>query len=187
MKISKEKMLEYVIELASHAKVKTAIGGGVAVCAHGYRRDTSDVDAFFHRSDRQKVLRAIHESDDSFVLDQIDPSHYILVPEGNNADERIDLMFTAGDPEESAIVMSKIKKYHGYSIPVFPIDLLIAAKLMANREDPKDALDIYALWKRGAYDIEDVQKRLQQMGFSEDAENLPKLITYLENIPRKKK
>jgi hypothetical protein len=145
------------------------------------------VDAFFHRSDRQKVLRTIHELDDPFMLDQIDPWHYILVPEGNSANERIDLMFADEDPEERAIEMPTIKKYHGNSIPVFPIDLLIAAKLMTNREDPKDALDIYALWKLGAYDMEDVQKRLQQMGFPDDSENLPKLIAYLENIPRKKK
>ena len=164
MKTSKEDLLRYVLEVSRLAGSAVSIGGGIAVNVHGYRRDTSDVDAFFHRSDRQKILRTIQCTDaSSIVLEELDPSHWILVPEGNSPDERIDLMFASGDPEESAIEMAVTKSYHGISIPVFPVELLVACKYLAGREDPKDALDIYALWRRGTYDIESIKKLLQQL------------------------
>lgn len=189
MKTSKEDLLLYILDVAKIAGVKVSIGGGVAVNAHGYRRDTSDVDAFFHRIDRQKIVRAIQSSAaaSTIVLEELDPSHWILVPEGNSPDERIDLMFTTGDPEESAIEMAVFKTYHGISIPVFPVELLVAAKYLAGREDPKDALDIYSLWRRGAYDVESIKTLLQQMGWNDDAEKFPELIQYLDRLPRRRR
>lgn len=188
MPISKEKLVEYVTTIAHAAGVKMAVGGGVAVAAHGYKRNTADVDAFFHASDRVKVLRKIQESlCDGDVLEELDPAHWILVPAGNSPDERLDLMFATGDPEESAVEMSVLKKYHGVLVPVFPIDLLVATKYLAGREDPKDALDIYALWRRGTYDVPEVQERLRQMGCDEDAQGFADLLTFLGNLPRKKR
>ena len=134
MKTSKEDLLRYILDVSKRAEVPISIGGGIAVNAHGYRRDTADVDAFFHRADRQKVVRAIQNmstDSSSLMLEEIDPSHWILVPEGNSPDERIDLMFATGDPEKSAIEMAVTKTYHGIAIPVFPIELLVAAKYLA--------------------------------------------------------
>ncbi|MFZ1010765.1 MAG: nucleotidyltransferase [Candidatus Sulfotelmatobacter sp.] len=184
--MTKKELLELVLDVADRAGVKVAIGGGVAVNTYGYRRDTADVDAFFHESDRAKVLRALQKSIiPDLILDELDQSHWIVVPEGNPADERIDLLFAVGDPEESAIEMAETRKYQGKEIPVFPIDLLVATKYLAAREDPKDALDIFTLWKKGAYDVGEIQERLRQMGFDEDAKDFPKLIEYLQKIPRK--
>ena len=59
MTVTKEEMLRFILEVAEKAGVKVAIGGGIAVNAHGYRRDTADVDAFFHYPDQRKVLRQI--------------------------------------------------------------------------------------------------------------------------------
>lgn len=188
MKTSKEDLLRYILDVARLADVKVSIGGGIAVNTHGYRRDTADVDAFFHLADRQKVVRAIQKmsgSDSEIRLEEIDPSHWILVPEGNSPDERIDLMFATGDPEESAIEMAVTKTYHGIAIPVFPVELLVAAKYLAGREDPKDALDIYSLWRRGAYDTASITALLSQMGWSEDAEKFPDLLEYLSKLPRR--
>jgi hypothetical protein len=190
MKTSKEDLLKYILDVAKLAGANVSIGGDIAVNAHGYRRDTADVDAFFHRADRQKILRTIQKmsgNSSSLALEEIDPSHWILIPEGNPPDERIDLMFATGDPEKSAIEMAVTKTYQGLSIPVFPVELLVAAKYLAGREDPKDALDIYSLWRRGAYDVETVKLLLQQMGWSEDAEKLPELLEYLDHLPKRKK
>jgi hypothetical protein len=183
---TKTDMLKFVLGVAERAGVRFAVGGGVAVAAHGYRRDTSDVDAFFHDADRPRVIRSIRlnlKPDD--VLDELDPSHWILIPAGNSADERIDLMFAAGDPEESAVEMSEVRTYQGLPIPVFPVDLLVAAKFLAGREDPKDVLDTVELLRRGTYEVSDVQARLRQMGLPEDAEAFPKLIDYLQRMPRR--
>jgi hypothetical protein len=186
MSATKVEMLKFVLGVAERVGVKTAIGGGVAVAEHGYRRDTSDVDAFFHDADRPKIVREMHRSaGPEDVLDEIDQSHWILVPFGNSVDEHINLMFAAGDPEESAIETRELLPYHDLTIPVFPVDLLVASKFLAGREDPKDALDIIELLRRGAYEVSGVQSRLRQMGFDEDAEAFPKLIEYLANLPRR--
>jgi hypothetical protein len=186
MPSTKVEMLEFILGVAERAGVRTAIGGGVAVASHGYRRDTADVDAFFHDADRPKVVREVRRSTGPRdVLDEVDPSHWILVPEGNSADERVDLMFAVGDPEESAIEMGELRSYHGVTVPVFPADLLVASKFLAGREDPRDALDVVELLRRGAYEVTGVQARLRQMGFPEDAEAFPKLIEYLANVPRR--
>jgi hypothetical protein len=186
MPSTKIDMLKFVIGVAERAGVKTSMGGGVAVAAHGYRRDTSDVDAFFHYADRSRVVREVRLSmsrDD--MLDELDPSHWILVPDGNSVDERVDLMFATGDPEESAIEMGELRSYHGLTVPVFPAELLVAAKFLAGREDPKDVLDVVELLRRGAYEVTGVQARLRQMGLEEDAEAFPKLIEYLAAVPRR--
>lgn len=186
MPATKLQMLDFILGVAERAGVRTAVGGGVAVAAHGYRRDTSDVDAFFHDADRPRVVREVRRSmGPGDVLDEIDPSHWVLIPAGNSADERVDLMFAIGDPEESAVESSVVLPYHGVAVPVFPVDLLVAAKFLAGREDPKDALDILSLLRRGAYEVRDVQARLRQMGLGEDAEAFPKLIEYLGNLPRR--
>ena len=56
---TKKQLLDLTKRIATTAGVKMAIGGGVAVCAHGYRRDTADVDAFFHHEDQKKILQAV--------------------------------------------------------------------------------------------------------------------------------
>ena len=186
MATSKKEMLQFVLDASARAGVPTAIGGGLAVAAHGYRRDTSDVDAFFHDKDRSKVMSVVRKSvGPRDFVEELDPSHFIVIPEGNSPDERIDLMFAVEDPEASAIEMSVEKTCLGITTPVFRANLLVAAKFLAGREDPKDALDISSLLRRGAYEVEDVQRLLVHMGFEEAAREFPKLIEYLENLPRR--
>jgi len=185
--VSKEKLLIFILEVAEKAGVKIGIGGGIAVNTWGYRRETADVDAFFHENDRKKILETLHSLlPEDFMLEELDRSHWMIVPEGNNPDERIDLLFALGDPEESAIEMTISRKYRGISVPVFPVDLLVVCKFLADRDEPKDVLDIHTLLKRGAYRVEDIETRLLQMGLTGEAQRFPELIEYLQNIPRKK-
>jgi len=188
MTITKEEMLRFILEVAEKAGVKVAIGGGIAVNAHGYRRDTADVDAFFHYPDQRKVLRQINEQlGEDFVLEELDPSHWIVAAVGAPPDERIDLLFAIGDPEESAIEMATPKKYRGIAAPVFPVDMLVISKFLAERDDAKDSLDIYELHRKGAFEISSVSKRLRQMGFDEDAQRFPEFMAYLQGLSAKKK
>lgn len=182
-----EQMLRLVIRVAKRARVRFSIGGAIAVWAHGYKRDTTDVDAFFRYEDRQKVIRSMRLLGENYAIEELDTSHWIAIPEGSPPDERIDLMFATGDPEESAVEMAEVKKYHHVTAPVFPIDLLIVSKYLVDRIEPKDWMDIYGLYKRGLYDIRQITRRLKQMGFVRDAENFPVFLASLEEISKKKR
>ncbi|HZU84669.1 MAG TPA: hypothetical protein VE987_17185 [Polyangiaceae bacterium] len=185
--MTKEDMLRLMVKVMKGAKVKMGIGGGIAVAAHGFRRDTVDVDAFFHYGDRQKVLRALRTVAPDFAVEPIADSHWIAVAPDAAPDERIDLMFATGDPEESAIELAEMKRYKGVDAPMFPVDLLVACKYLADREDPKDWLDIYALHQRGAYDVADVVKRLRQMGLAKDARAFVEFMKKLEEVSKQKR
>lgn len=178
----KAEMLRLVLAVAKRAKVKVAIGGGVAVAARGYRRDTMDVDAFFHYEDQQKVLRALNVLAGDFRLEKLDSSHWIAVPPGAEPDERIDFLFATGDPEESAIEMATTADCRGVPAPTFTTEWLVVTKFLTERGDAKDMLDIWALHQRGAFDVKDIVKRLRQMGLSEDARKFPALIETLQNL-----
>jgi hypothetical protein len=178
----KAEMLRVAIEASRKAGVKTAIGGGVAVAAQGYLRDTVDVDAFFHFQDRAAVLGAFRRTASDYQLEELDESHWIAVPPQASPEERIDLMFATGDPEESAIEMSEQKLYRGVRTPVFTVEWLVITKYLAGREDPKDLLDIYALHLRGAFDVGKVQRRLRQLGETEAAAKFPKLLKKLADL-----
>lgn len=179
-------MLTLILAVAKKAGVKMAIGGGLAVSAYGFRRETSDVDAFFHYTDQHKVLRALNQLANDYQLVEMHPSQWFALPPGAEPDERIDLLFASSDPEESAIEMSKIRNCLGISTPVFPIDLLVISKFLADREDPRDLLDILTLHRRGAFDVEEVMLRLRQMGLEEDAIRFRDQLNQLETMLSKR-
>jgi hypothetical protein len=186
--ITKLELLQLAIKISQVAGVKMAVGGGVAVNAYGYKRETSDVDAFFHFGDRKQVLRAVNVLlGDDFILEELDPAHWIVVGVGSPPDVRIDLLFATGDPEESAIEMAVPKQFRGVEVLVFPVDLLVISKFLAERDDAKDALDIYSLLRRGAASVELVVLRLKQMGQDEDAVRFASFVEYLQALPSKKR
>ncbi len=180
-------MLQLITRVAQKARVKMAIGGGIAIQTYGYKRETSDVDAFFHYKDRLKVLRALQQMAKDYVIEELDQSHWVAIPIGSPPDERIDLLFASGDPEESSIELAEKRSYNGVVAPVFPIDLLIISKFLAEREDAKDWLDIYTLYKRGAFDPKQIVKRLTQMDQKEDAKRFLEFLDYLNMIAKKKR
>jgi hypothetical protein len=185
---TKKQLLELAERIAESAGVKMAVGGGVAVCAHGYRRETADVDAFFHYEDQRKILKAVNQLlGDDFILEELDPSHWTLTGVGSPPDERIDLLFATGNPEESAVEMAVLKVYQGVRVPVFPVDLLVISKFLAERDDAKDSLDIYELIRRGAVEVYNVLLRLKQMGLEEDATRFVGFVEYLQQLSARKK
>lgn len=180
----KVRMVRLVKAIAKKAKVKVAIGGGVAVASRGYRRDTMDVDAFFHYADKQKVLRALNQLAPEYTVESLNEAHWIAVPPDAEEDEKIDLLFSTGDPEESAIEMATVSRYQGTDAPTFTVEWIVVSKFLAEREDAKDALDIWALYQRGAFDVGDIVKRLRQMGMQKDADRFPVFIEKLKNLKK---
>lgn len=178
-------MLRLIVKAAKKARVKMGIGGGVAVAAHGFRRNSDDVDAFFHYKDKQKVLRALRQLAPEYVIEPVNEAHWVAAPDDAYADERIDLMFATGDPEESAIQMAKTKRYKQVPAPMFPVDMLIVTKYLADRDDGKDWLDIYSLYQRGAFTIPEITRRLCQMGLSNEAEEFAEFMQRLLDLKKK--
>lgn len=184
---TKESMLRLILAASKKAGVKIAIGGGLAVNSYGFRRETDDVDAFFHFDDQHRILRSLNQLAPDYTIEQIDPSQWMAVPPGAEINQRIDLLFASGDPEESAIEMAESRNYHGIEAPMFPIDLLIVSKFLAERDEARDVMDIYTLHKRGVFDIEEIIDRLRQMGLNEDAKKFPEFMTSLDTLIAKKR
>ena len=184
---TKESMLRLILAASKKAGVKIAIGGGLAVNSYGFRRDTDDVDAFFHFDDQHRILRSLNQLAPDYTIEQIDPSQWMAVPPGAEVSQRIDLLFASGDPEESAREMAEPRSYHGIETPMFPIDLLMVSKFLADRNEARDILDLYTLHKRGAFDIETIVERLRQMGLNDDARRFPEFMTSLDAFIAKKR
>jgi len=181
----KQRMLRLVLAVGKRARVRFAVGGGLAVAARGFRRDTMDVDAFFHAEDRLRVLRALQQvAGDDYRVESFAPSHWIAQPRGADPDERVDLLFATADPEESAIEMATEAVCAGVKAPTFTTEWLVVCKFLAERDDAKDALDIWALHQRGAFDPKDVSRRLRQMGLGEDARRFPAFLERMKNLKK---
>lgn len=178
-------MLRLVLKVARRAKAAVGIGDAVALAAQGYRRDTMDVDAFFHYADRQRVLRALQLlAGSDYKIESLDTSHWVAVPVGADPDERIDLLFATGDPEESAIESAQPKSYRGVVGPMIPVEWIVVCKYLAERDDAKDWLDIYALHQRGLFEIRDIVRRLTQMGQANDAKRFVAFMANLKNLKK---
>lgn len=150
------RLLQRTVEIVKREGLTYAIGGGVAVNAYGFERETKDVDAFFRDEDRLKVIRAFREG--GFAIDDaLSPFMYMArEPTERNARVRVDLMFPQGDPELSAVEMAADAKPSAEAIEegippfkVFRVELLVLAKFYAGR--PRDKLDIAQLLELGAF------------------------------------
>lgn len=143
-------------------KVDYAVGGAVAMAAHGYVRDTTDLDVFFKSEDANKVLSAFRKK--FRVGTFMEPYHYAIQPDLREPDVRVDLLFTSDDLERDAVefpdraqIVSNKKKL---SVDVFPLDVLVAAKLVSDRT--KDHADVLLLYQRGLFEPKKVRLILEQ-------------------------
>ena len=167
------------------AKIEYAIGGAVAMYAHGYRRHTSDVDAFIADSVRIKAIRLVREQGLE-IMPVFPPHHYAAYdPKHGDPEIRIDLMFPADEPELSAIDFPDRKTIGGMKRNVFPSALLVIAKFYANRA--KDKFDIAAMLEVGAFDADEVVRILS--GYDPDL--VPEFREFMRSIteptaPRKR-
>lgn len=127
-----------------------AIGGALAMSAHGYVRQTSRVDAFALLDDKLAWLRAARSV--GLTVDEIFRDvHYIaFFTKHQDPRIRIDLLFPAAEPELSAIEFPATVSIGGVTAEAFPMDLLVMAKFQSDREG--DARDFERMFHLGLFD-----------------------------------
>ncbi len=138
-----------------------AIGGAFAMAAHGYTRQTEDIDVFMLQKDRNKVLNSLRKRGVKF-WEIADPCHYAIVPDGRNIARRIDLLFTSDDIEVDAVTFPQMLDVHDDTVNVFPLELLVAAKADSDRE--KDHDDVKRMYGLGMFEPDEIVKLLRGYG-----------------------
>ena len=143
-----------------------AIGGAFALRAAGYARYTADIDVFALEEHRGGTLRALRQV--GLIVEPVfAPHHYVAhlehhwAPPDGDTQIRIDVLFPAAEPELSAIEFPERVKMAGVSVNVFPVTLLVATKFYSNR--PEDHHDIAALFNRGLFDPDAVQRSIESI------------------------
>lgn len=143
-------------------RVDYAIGGAVAMSAAGYTRQTEDVDVFFNYKDTSKVLRALRDAKIRFAT-LAEPYHYAIIPDVEDPDHRIDLMFTSDDLEMDAVQFPETTTasvgMRKVTVEVFPSLLLKTAKVVSDRD--KDHDDVRRMHARGLIDPSEIVKTLR--------------------------
>jgi len=156
--------------------VDYAIGGALAMRAHGYKRHTDDVDLFALDRDRVAILRALH--DVGLTITPIfAPHHYTATIKGEtDPDSRIDVMFPAAEPDLSAVEFPDQGEIGGVTANIWPMPLIVIAKFYSDR--PEDHLDLAALLNRGLFDPKQVADMIEIL----DKEAVPEFQALIAQI-----
>jgi len=148
-------LLQAFLRMANEVKRPYAIGGALALAAHGYVRETHDVDAFVRPSDRLLWLRAAHKQ--GLTVDRVYGGlHYIafFVKHGDPR-ERIDILVPYDEPARTAVRSAKVKTITGsVKARVFTLELLVIEKFLSDR--PEDHRDVDAIFDRGYFEPETI-------------------------------
>ena len=174
-----QKLLRITLQAVHAAEIPYAIGGALAMEAHGLSRSTKDVDIFVKPDNAFALLRALRVLGLT-VIPIFEPHHYAAyLPKNTDPEARIDILVPAGEPELSAIEWSETKSIFGIDAEVFPVDLLVFAKAYANR--PKDELDLAMMMARGMFD----QKHVSDLIRSVDPDGADEFDRLIKRITRK--
>jgi len=157
-----EQLLDLFLAAAAEVGRPYAIGGALAMGAHGYRRNTDDVDAFVNHVDRIEWLRALRRQGLT-VAPLFAGVHYIAyLPEHDDPEIRIDLLVPAEDPDLSAIEAPDSATIADRPAEIWPVDLLVIAKYRSTR--PEDNADVGKMFERGLFDPKSVRSIMLHMG-----------------------
>lgn len=161
-------LLERFLRASKKVDSPYAIGGALAMAAHGYSRQTSDVDVFLEHGKVAAWSRALRE--ECLCVERVVGGiHYVATAPEYPASVRIDLLFPFDDPEWSAVQFPEKGSIAGVRAEVFPVALLVAAKFQSSRES--DHADVEALYELGLFDPKAVVKVFRAMGDEELAES----------------
>ena len=156
-----EQLLDLFLAAADEIGRPYAIGGALAMGAHGYRRHTDDVDAFVIHEDRVEWIRALRKQG-LIVTPLFSGIHYIAqLPNQEDPEVRIDLLVPADDPDLSAVEVPDSTTIANRAAEVWPIDLLVIAKFRSTRD--KDHADVDEMYDRGLFDPESVRSIMIHM------------------------
>jgi hypothetical protein len=142
------------------AKIDFAIIGGVALGARGHRRFTKDVDLLVAPEDRRKaleVLRDIGVGRGGGFYDE-----FLTQLRDKKTGAGVDLLFAAGDPEESARVEATHINVEGVKAPTAQAEYLVWLYLLSDRaQHTADAIELIA---KGKVRIPQLYKLLRMAG-----------------------
>jgi len=147
-------LLDIVLEVAGELKKPYAIGGALAMAAHGYQRKTEDVDLFVEFKDRGAWLSALRQR--SLLVEPLfaGVQYVAKVPGETDPAIRIDVLVPAEEVELSAIDVPDAMTIAGRPAEVFPLVLLIIAKYKSDRD--KDHADVKEMFERGMINVPEV-------------------------------
>lgn len=150
-----------------------AVGGALAMAAHGFTRETQDIDVFIDPEHRAQVLAGLQKQRISVIV-LAEDYHYAIQPKRAGPEERVDLLFPYSEPDVSAIAVPDYGTVDGKRRPVWPLSLIVVNKLMGDRE--KDGSDLVSLRARGLIDGADVLQILEHMAEHEAIKRLRTLM-----------
>lgn len=156
--------------------VPYAVGGALAMQAHGVRRYTSDLDVFIEEEHRFDLLRALRKQGFE-IMPVFEPHHYVaLLPQHADPSIRIDVLVPADDPEVSAIHMAQVQPLGDELTPVFSPEMLVLAKFYSDQPGARD--DIARMLNAGIVDRDEAVRLLSLMD-EQDARDLASLFREL--------
>jgi len=145
--------LKSVTAALRRARVRHAVGGSLAMAAHGYRRETTDIDVFIDAKQKPAAMRAIRKLGWPTASVFRGFHHIAEIPGFDIDDLRVDLLFPADDPDWSAVQAPERVHIGSVQFDAFPLLLLILAKVQAvsdmGEEGDKHLGDLKELWRRG--------------------------------------
>jgi hypothetical protein len=154
-------LLDVFLAVAKELDLPYAIGGALAMGAHGYRRHTDDIDAYVEHKYRGRWIRTLREHGLT-VAPLFGGVHYVAqFPDENDPEIRIDLLVPADDPDLSAIEVPDASQIAGRPVEIWPLELLVVSKFQSTRE--KDHEDVDAMSERGLFDPKAVHRILLHM------------------------
>jgi hypothetical protein len=154
-------LLDLFLAVAAEVDRPYAIGGALAMGAHGYRRHTDDVDAYVNYDDRGAWVRALRARGLT-VTPLFAGVHYVaMLPEQTNPEIRIDLLVPADDPDLSAIEVPDSMTIADRTVEVWPVELLVIAKFQSTRDE--DHADVDKMFERGLFDPRSVCVIMRRM------------------------
>lgn len=167
-----DKDLKKLVKLCAHEldelNADWAVGGATAMAAHGFSRQTKDVDIFIADEVRKDLIMRL-QSGGVAVGRVMPPSHYSIEPHPNpDPERRVDLLFPALGVECLGIMAAQRMTVEGMNVPVLPLQHVVAAKLLI---DPvverarfeKDGRDLHELRARGLIDVKRVETVLEDV------------------------
>jgi hypothetical protein len=177
------RVLELIRRTASALEplnVPYAVGGAVAMAAHGYARYTSDLDVFALDESKSSIFRALRK--EGFTVEPLmSPMHYVaFLREHGDPTVRVDILFPADEPALSAVEYPVTVHIAGtdVNLKVFPIDMLVAAKFYSDR--PQDLHDIAAMLERGIFEPDEVHRLIGSI----DPEGATDFATLIQELRR---
>jgi hypothetical protein len=170
MRLDRElsKLLRLCAKKLDAIDAEWAIAGAAAMAAHGYERQTKDIDVFVADDAREELIDYL-ASRGVTVTHIMPPSHYIIRPPKTlDLDKRIDILFPALGIESLGLMAARRHTIDGQDVPVLQIEHVIALKLQT---DPtfdrdryaKDAQDLQELRARGLIDPHRVRVVLEDV------------------------